>query len=114
MKDDRFYFVHMLECISNIRDDTANLKENFAGNRTIPDAVMHNLRLLAETSKRVSNEARARHPEIPWRDLADFRNVVVHDYLKIDYDEFWLIIENNLPPLQEDLERIVGDLRSPS
>ncbi len=111
MKDDRFYYIHMLECISNIRDDTAGLKENFVGNRTIRDAVMHNLRLLAETSKRVSEEERARHPEVPWRDLADFRNVVVHDYLKIDYDEIWLIIENNLPPLQEDLARIVGDVR---
>ena len=86
MKDDRFYYVHMLECISNILEDTAGRKENFVGNRTIRHAVMHNLRLLAESSKRVSDEERERHPEIPWRDLADFRNVVVHDYLKIDYE----------------------------
>jgi len=111
VKDDRFYLIHMLECISNIREDTAGVKENFIGNRTIRDAVMHNLRLLAETSKRVSEAERARHPEIPWRDLADFRNVVVHDYLKIDYEEIWLIVENSLPPLQEDLSRIVGDAR---
>jgi uncharacterized protein with HEPN domain len=111
VKDDRFYFIHMLECISNIDEDTAGRKENFLNNRTVRDSVMHNLRLLAESSKRVSEAERARHPEIPWRDLADFRNVVVHDDLKIDYDEIWLIIQNNLPPLKADLERLVAEPR---
>lgn len=92
MKDDRFYFIHMLECISNIGEDTAGVKENFTDNRTIRDAVMHNLQLLAES-------------------LADFRNVVVHDYLKIDFDQIWLIIRNHLPPLKADLTRIVGEPR---
>jgi uncharacterized protein with HEPN domain len=103
LRDDRFYLVHMAECIANIDED----KPFFLTSRTHRDAVMHNLRLLAETSKRVSDDEKARHPEIPWRDLADFRNVIVHDYLRIDYDEVRSIIEENLPTLKADLARIL-------
>lgn len=98
----------MAECIANIEEDTAGGKDVFTTNRTIRDAVMRNLQVLAESSKRVSEQERARYPEIPWRDLADFRNVVVHDYLRIDYDEIWSIIETNLPPLKAQLTTILG------
>lgn len=67
---------------------------------------MHNLQLLGQSSKRVSAETKAKHPDLPWRDLGDFRNVVVHDYLEIDYYEVWNIIETNLPPLKEQLLKI--------
>lgn len=109
MKDDRFYLLHMAECITNIEEDTAGGKAVFVTNRTIRDAVMRNLHVLAESSKRVSEQERARHPEVPWRDLADFRNVVVHDYLRIDYDQIWSIIEANLPPLKAQLQAILEE-----
>ena len=109
MKDDRFYLVHILECIRNIEDDTAGGKPSLLGNRTFRDAVMRNLHLLAESSKRVSDPFKAAHPEIPWKPVARFRNVAVHDYFEIDYDEIWNIIAEDLPPLKAQISRIVGD-----
>jgi uncharacterized protein with HEPN domain len=111
VREDRFYLIHMAECIANINEDTAGGRAVFLSNRTIRDAVMHNLRLLAESSKRVSDAEKARLPAIPWRDLADFRNVIVHDYLKIDLDEIWSIVENNLPPLKDELTRLLAQSR---
>ena len=106
MKDDGLYLAHMLECILNIEEDLGGRRERLETNRTVRDAVMHNLQLLGQSSKRVSEETKARHPELPWRDMGDFRNVVVHDYLEINYDEVWNIIETNLPPLKEQLLKI--------
>jgi len=110
-RDDRFYLLHMAECIANIEEDTRGDKTVLTGNRTIRDAVMRNLQLLGESSKRVSAATQAAYPEIPWRDLADFRNVVVHDYLNIDVDEVWQIIANNLPPLKAQLEAALDPTR---
>lgn len=111
MKDDRLYLVHMAECIANIEEDTRGERNAFVNNRTIRDAVLRNLQLLAESSKRVSKETQAQHPEIPWRDLADFRNVVVHEYLRVDLDQVWRIIEEHLPSLKAQLAPLLGDLR---
>ncbi|HEX8410843.1 MAG TPA: HepT-like ribonuclease domain-containing protein [Thermoanaerobaculia bacterium] len=70
---------------------------------------MRNLHLLAESSTRIGDAFKAAHPEIPWKPVARFRNVAVHDYLDIDYDEIWDIITEDLPPLKEHVTRIVGD-----
>lgn len=104
MKDDRFYYIHMLECIANIREDTAGVKENFTGNRTIQHAVMHNLRLLAESSKRV------RYPEVPFRAMSGFRTVIVHDYLSLEMEVVWSIIEDYVPFLKPQVARMIADL----
>jgi uncharacterized protein with HEPN domain len=112
VRDDRFYLVHILECIQNIQDDTAGGKSSLIANRTFRDAVMRNLHLLAESSTRIGDAFKAEHPEIPWKPVARFRNVAVHDYLDIDYDEIWDIITEDLPPLKAHVTRIVGEQRS--
>ncbi|HUR82771.1 MAG TPA: DUF86 domain-containing protein [Thermoanaerobaculia bacterium] len=112
-RDDRFYVLHILECIGNIEHDTAAGKEFFIGNRTYRDAVLRNLQILAESSTRIEAPFQARHPEIPWREVARFRNVAVHDYLDIDYDEVWLIVTEDLPELKRHLTRIAADLERP-
>ena len=45
--------------------------------------------------------------QIPWRELSGFRNVIVHDYLGIDLDAVWLVVEQDLPPLSEALSRML-------
>ena len=65
VRDDRFYLVHILECIRNIEDDTAGGKASLIANRTFRDAVMRNLHLLAESSTRIGDPFKGAHPEIP-------------------------------------------------
>ena len=110
-RDDQFYALHILECIQNIEHDTAGGKEFFVSNRTYRDAVLRNLQILGESSKRIGEDFKARHPEIPWREVARFRNVAVHDYLDIDYDEVWSIVSEDLPELKRHIIRITGETR---
>jgi uncharacterized protein with HEPN domain len=106
-RDDRFYLVHILECIANIEHDTAAGKDFFLTNRTYRDAVLRNLQILAESSKRIGDAYKAEHPEIPWRPVSRFRNVAVHDYLDIDYEEVWSIVADDLPSLKASIIRIL-------
>jgi uncharacterized protein with HEPN domain len=107
VRDDRFYLVHIFECIRNIEEDTAGGKESFFASRTFRDAVMRNLQLLAESAKRITDTFKQQHPEVPWRPVVRFRNVAVHDYLDIDYDEIWDIIAVDLPALKEQIARLL-------
>jgi uncharacterized protein with HEPN domain len=111
--DRMFYVMHMLECIANVEEDTAHGREAFFRNRTLRDAVMRNLQLLGESSKRVPELVKVQFPDVPWTDLADFRNVAVHDYMRIDLDEIWRIVESDVPPLKEQLQRIADEMRQP-
>ena len=109
--DRTFYVLHMLECIANIEEDTAGGREAFFRSRTLRDAVMRNLQLLAESGKRVPELVKVQFADVPWTDLADFRNVAVHDYMRIDFDEIWQIVIRDVPPLKAQLQRIADEMR---
>ncbi len=44
--------------------------------------------------------------------MAGFRDVLIHDYLKVDYDEVWRIVERNLPELKQQIEAILQELNN--
>ena len=71
------------------------------------DAILRQVTILGEAAKRVSAEFRDGHPEIPWRRVAGFRDVVVHDYFRVDLQEVWRIVQTDLPPLRAMLEPLV-------
>ena len=71
------------------------------------DSILHNLQLIGES---VSDDLKVRHSEVPWRDIAAFRNVVVHDYLSGDLDLVWRIVSDDVPELQKQIDRIVSEI----
>lgn len=85
MTKDRPYLQHMLDMIGRIELATASGRAAFFESVIFQDAVLRNLHTLTETTQRLSGDLKSAHPEIEWAALAAFRNVVVHDYLGIDY-----------------------------
>lgn len=108
-EEDRVYLAHILECISLIQDYTINGKEEFLNNSLVCDAVLRRLQIMAESTQRLSSDIKAQAPNVDWRALSGFRNVLVHDYLGgISLLRVWDAIENNLPVLEEQVELIVN------
>lgn len=109
---DRVYLQHMLECIARIEEYVGRDEERFRGSRLIQDAVIRNLQTLAESSQRLGEPIKAGEPQIPWRAISGFRNILVHDYLGVDVDAIWQVVAVELAPLQAALARMQARLSS--
>lgn len=103
MKDDTVYLQHILECIARIEEDFADGKQRFLSSHTLQDAVLRNLQTMAESTQRLSDGAKARHPEVEWHRIAAFRNVLVHNYLGIDVERIWEITQRDVPQLKQTI-----------
>jgi uncharacterized protein with HEPN domain len=73
------------------------------------DAVLRNLHTLSESIQRISTDTKFKYPKVPWREISAFRNVVVHDYLGIELERIWDIVERDLPPLKIEIQSIVDE-----
>ena len=92
MQRDDSLLLDMLQAARQIWEYTSGLQESdFLTSRRDQDAVLLQCAVLGETAKRVSPEFRNAHPEIPWRKIMGFRNVVVHDYFQVDVHRTWKI-----------------------
>ena len=105
---DRVLLAHMGECIERIREYTEGDRSRFEMSRLVQDAVIRNLQTLTESSQRLSDELKATEPQVPWRELAGFRNVIVHGYLGVDLAAIWLVVDQDLPPLAAAVARMVA------
>ena len=110
---DASLLAHMLDCIGRIAEYTAFDRQRFQASRLVQDAVVRNLQVLAESSQRLSDAAKAVEPGIPWRELAGFRNVLVHGYLGIDLDAVWSVVAQDLPALEAAVRRMAATASSP-
>ncbi len=109
MSNQRIYIRHMLECVERIQDYTAPGYATFAEETMMQDAVMRNLEIMGEAAKQVGPEFRCRFPDIPWRQIAGMRDVLIHDYMGVDIDEVWNVVANHLPELKAQLEGILRE-----
>lgn len=114
MKDDQLYLTHILECIDRIEKYTIAGREVFMESTLIQDGVLRNLQTLSESTQRLSDMVKQKHPEVDWRGLSGFRNVLVHDYLGVDLNTIWQLVEDRLPALRLSMQAIQAELDSKS
>jgi uncharacterized protein with HEPN domain len=74
----------------------------------LQDAVLRNLQTMTESTQRLSEKIKEHYPEIEWRHIAAFRNVLVHDYLGIDLERVWEITQRNVPELKTVIRKALG------
>ncbi len=108
MKDDKLYLIHIIECIEHIESYTKNVnKETFINTPIIQDAVIRNLQVMAESTQKLSEQAKQIQPEIDWHRISGFRNVLVHDYMGVDLERIWNIVINEISPLKNAVQEMI-------
>lgn len=101
-KDDSIYIDHMLDCIQRINEYVES-KQQFYSSRLVQDAVIRNLQVMAESSQRLDDTIKNSYLDVPWKEISGFRNILVHDYLGVDLDMVWSVVEQDLPKLEQAL-----------
>ena len=74
-------------------------------------AILYQITIIGEATKRISPEFRQSHPEIPWRNLAGMRNIIIHEYDQVDFDVVWDVIRQKLPLLLIDLHPLIVNFK---
>jgi uncharacterized protein with HEPN domain len=110
VKDDRVYLEHILRCITRIEEYTAGGRESFFASPMVQDATLRNLQTMAESTQHLSSDLKSRHPEVQWKALSGFRNVLVHDYLGVDLEYVYQAIEEQMTGLRAAAEALIRDL----
>lgn len=91
---------HMLEMASAVQSFVADATMAvFRDSLKLQMAVTYGLQIIGEAASRVDDAARARFPDIPWKQIVGFRHVVVHEYFRVDLDEIWTIATTEIPKL---------------
>jgi uncharacterized protein with HEPN domain len=104
---DRLYLNHILAAIADAAEFPATGRDDFIRDRRTQSAVIRRLEIIGEAVKRLSAELTAAEPGIPWRLIAGARDRLIHGYFSVDLDAVWAMVEQDLPPLEARLQRIL-------
>ncbi len=103
---------HIDECIEHINDYLNGKSfEDMKGNTMCFHAVVYNIMILGEAANLLTKDFRDNHPEVPWRDIVDMRNVLVHGYITTNAMLIWDTYTNDLPLLKKQITQYIEELK---
>ncbi len=110
-KTPKVYLYDIIDSIGLIEEYVdGKSKDDLLTERRLQDVIVRRLQIIGEAVNRISEmfkEIPTEHPEIPWRKIKGLRNVVIHDYAKIDFALVWDVIKKDLPELKINTQKIM-------
>ncbi|MCK6462683.1 MAG: DUF86 domain-containing protein [Candidatus Pacebacteria bacterium] len=105
---DNVYLQHILEAIESINEYLRGLDyESLLKDKKTIDAVVRELEIIGEAANNLSDDFKKKHPEIPFRDMSDMRNVLIHEYFGVNTKIVWDTCQDDLPKLKEVIKAII-------
>lgn len=108
---DPAYLLDMLEASEKVQNYLKNKTfEDFLKDEMLQDAVERNLAIIGEAARRISEDLKQEHPEIPWRKIIAQRNVLIHEYDDIGKEEIWEVATLHIPRLIDTIKPLIPPL----
>ncbi len=108
MRRERLYLEDILAAADTVAEFVQGQEfEAFEANAMLRSAVAHQLTIIGEAVACLSPELRERYPDVPWTDIKGFRNIIVHHYFGIDWEEVWRSATASVPILRAQIAQIL-------
>jgi len=105
---DRDYLDDIIEAIELVVAYSKGLTyKSFLEDRKTQDAVVRNLEVIGEASKKISKKLKETYPDVPWKQMAGLRDKLIHFYFGIDYAVVWNVTKKELPKVVKELRVII-------
>ncbi|ANV91284.1 HepT-like ribonuclease domain-containing protein [Picosynechococcus sp. PCC 8807] len=108
MRSDLERLKDIQEAINRIEKYAVQGKQEFRANELIQSWILLQLQTIGEAARAMKPETHAQYPEVDWRDIIDFRNLLVHEYFRVDLEIVWQIVENQIPRLKTQIDNILS------
>ena len=106
-KDQRVFIDDILSSIAKIEKYVENMNvDQFVSHEMAFDAVIRNLEIIGEACKHISEDTRKKAPTVKWSSVVGLRNTLIHEYFGVDYTIIWKIINDDLPELKDEIEKL--------
>ena len=110
-RDVRLFLTDMMDSIVKIETWLKNVTfEKFSSDSLLQDAIVRNLEIIGEAAKNIPEEMRTRYPDIPWKRVAGFRNIAIHDYFGVDLSLVWKILTEGIVTIKPSLQKILKEI----
>ncbi len=109
MSRDEVYLRHVLDAIGKIESYVSSGRDAFFASAMSQDAVLRQLEVIGEAVKQLSTSTRERSPDVPWRDIAGMRDVLIHQYFAVDLEQVWEATQRDLGPLRQAVKELLGE-----
>jgi len=109
-RDESLYLADIQESCEKVLKYTAGMKyKDFVYSDLYFDAVLRNLEIIGEAVKNISEETRQEYPNVKWRKIAGFRDIVAHEYFGVNHETVWDIVQNEIPALLGIVKVMLGE-----
>lgn len=110
-KDPKIFLNHILESINLLEKYLQGVTpEQFEKSEEKHDLIVRRIEVIGEAAKSIPEEFKQQHPEVPWRDIGDMRNVLIHEYFDIDYKIVWKTATEFVPLLKKQVQQLLQEL----
>ena len=110
MMRDEDRIAHLRRAIADAKESISGIdRERFLANKDKMAAAERYILIVGEASHMVSAAFKAAHPEIPWQDMRDMRNIIAHEYMNVDYNEVWNAVTRDFDELKLLIDRLDVD-----
>lgn len=100
----------ILTAISKIESYCGDMDlDAFRADNKTQDAVVRNLEIIGEATKRVPEDIRTKYPDVSWRPAAAMRDFLIHDYPEVDVEAVWSTVTRDLQPLKTEVQKIIDE-----
>lgn len=114
-RNESLFIIDILNAIDLIERSSKDLSQRtFESDVDIVDATIRRLEVIGEAVKNLSPSLRDKYPEVHWKGVARFRDVLTHSYFRVDLNLVWKIIKDDLPVLKKQILQIKNELEQNS